>query len=158
MKTRIYVESSVISYLTAKPSSDIFQLARQQWTYAFWERRNTWDLVITPLVMDEITLGDPAAASQRVLAAKECKVLPLIPKAEEVALLLIKNKVVPEKSTDDALHLALAAAHGIPYLLTWNQKHLDNLHMRRKIEIVIQGQGLKPASVLSPERLMEEEI
>lgn len=156
MKMRVYVESSILSYLTARPSTELLTLVRQQLTYVFWERRKTWDLIVTPPVMDEITLGDPGAAAQRVLASKECKLLPFLPEAERLANLLIKKKAVPETSYDDALHLSLAAAYRIPYLLTWNQKHLDNTTLRSKIEKTIKEEGLQPASVLSPDRFLEE--
>ncbi len=44
-KKRVYVESSVISYLTARPSTDIVKLTKQTQTRMWWEQREQWDLL-----------------------------------------------------------------------------------------------------------------
>lgn len=155
-KKRIYVESSVLSYLTAKPASDALKRAHQQRTVAWWKRRDEWDCFVSPLVMYEISRGDPIAAKRRLEKARFVPELPDSPDADALANLLVARKLVPEKSAPDALHLALAAFHRSEYLLTWNQTHLDNLDLRSRIEGLIRGWGLTPAKVLTPERLLEE--
>lgn len=113
---------------------------------------------MSPLVVYEISQGDPEAAKRRQEKARLLPVLPDSSNAGDLADLLVARKLVPEASTADALHLALAALHRAHYLLTWNQTHLDNIELRSRIEDLIRGWGLKPAKVLTPERLLEESI
>lgn len=154
-KKRVYVESSVISYLTARPPRDIIKLAKQRQTYDWWESRHRWDLFVSPTTLDEISGGDLHAADLRMEKALVLSVLPDAPDAEGLSKLLIKRAAIPIGSAVDAVHLSLAAVHRMDYLVTWNQTHLDNPNMRSKIDNVIKEQGLLPAFVLTPEQLME---
>ena len=156
-KKRIYVETSVLSYLTARPARDEFKRACQQRTALWWGRRSHWECFLTPIVLVEIGQGDPEAAARRLEKANLLTKLPVLPEALALADLLRARKLVPEKEATDAAHLALAAIHGAHYLLTWNQKHLDNLELRSRIEDFIRGQGLTPAKVITPERLLLDE-
>ncbi len=156
MKTQIYVESSVISYLTSRPPRDIIRLARHRLTAEWWENREKWNLCISPTVVEEISAGDPEAADRRIAVAKQMMLLPALPEARNLANLLVVRGAVPTIAFSDALHLALAALHKLPFLLTWNQRHLDNIELRSRIEEVIRSQGLHPALVLTPERILEE--
>ena len=59
------------------------------------------------------------------------------------------------KAADDALHIAVAAMNGIPYLLTWNCRHLANATMRPVIENVCAGKGVRAPIICTPEELLE---
>ncbi len=155
-KKRVYIESSVISYLTARQASKPIPRLRQQITADWWTRRKEWDCFLTTPVMDEMGRGDPEAAARRLEKAKLLAELPTSPEAKALADLLVARKLVPKSAEPDALHLALAAFHQAHYLLTWNQTHLDNLDLRSRIEELIRGWGLTPAKVITPERLLEE--
>jgi len=157
-KKRVYVETSVLSYLTARPSRDAFTLACQQRTAMWWERRLLWDCFLTPIVLQEAERGDPVAAAKRLEKAKFLAEFPDPPEAEFLANLLVTRKLVPTGSKIDAAHLATAAIYGSHYLLTWNQKHLDNLELCFRIEECIREQGWTPAKVVTPERLLSEEL
>lgn len=158
-KKRVYVESSVLSWLTARsPRNDILKQARQRQTKLWWDRLSDWDCFLSPLVMLEIARGDPEASTRRLEKAGLLPKLPISTEAKALANLLVARKLVPESSEPDALHLALAAFHRANYLLTWNQTHLDNLDLRSRIEELIRGWGLKPAKVITPERLLEEPL
>ena len=150
-----YVETAAINYLTAKPSSNIIKLARQHLTRQWWERRSQWRLFISPLVLEEIADGDPAAADKRLEAVRGLSVLPDRPEIEVLIVKLVAGVALPEKARADATHLALAALHRMDYLVTWNMKHLDNPELRAKIDKVIRDYGLSPAQVVTPERLLE---
>jgi len=156
-KKRVYVESSVISYLTARPAKDGLNKARQQLTVMWWDRRHEWDCVVSATVLFEIARGDPGAAARRRETAQLLVEMPVSPDAELLADLLISYKLVPESMRADAMHLAMSAVHGAHYLLTWNQKHLDNFELRSRVEDVIRRHGWKPAKVLTPDRLLREE-
>ncbi|MDR3265407.1 MAG: type II toxin-antitoxin system VapC family toxin [Synergistaceae bacterium] len=156
MKKRVYVETSVISYLTARQSRDIILLGRQRITATWWERRDEWECCLSPAVLDEIEAGDPIAAQRRMTLAGTLRVLPVIPEANALADLLVACSLIPASVLSDALHLALAAVHEAQYLLTWNQKHLSNPTLRSRIEAAIEQQGFLPALVITPEQILEE--
>ena len=157
-KKRVYVESTVISWLTAEQPDDLLKRAKQQQTRVWWDRRSDWDCFLTPIVLFEISRGDAKAIAHRRDKARLLVELPGSPEAKALADLLVARKLVPESKDVDALHIALAAFHQADYLLTWNQKHLDNLTLRSRIEELIRGWGLTPAQVITPERLLEEPI
>lgn len=160
MKKRVYVETSVISWLAANPPSDlskpanVLKLAKQQQTRIWWGRRSEWDCFITATVLEEIARGNPDAAFRRERKARTLPEFPIPPESDKLADLLLTRKLVPASSKTDADHLALAAVHGADYLLTWNQKHLDNLELRARIDELIKKQGFTPAKVITPERLL----
>ncbi len=155
---RVYVESSVISYLTARPAKKPIIRLRQLITIDWWEHRDRWDCFVSPIVSMEISRGDPNAAALRQEKVQFLPELPSSPEADALGDLLVERKLVPESKKVDAYHLSLAAFHRSDYLLTWNQSHLDNLELRSRIEGLIQGWGLTPAKVITPERLLEESI
>jgi len=156
VKKRVYVESSVISYYVAWPSKDDLIRSRQLATAVWWEHRHEWDCFVSPTVMLEILRGDPGAAARRLEKAQLLPELPASSEADFLGELLVTSKLVPESAKPDAMHLATAAVHGIHYLATWNQKHLDNPDLRARIEDLIRRHGWAPATVCTPDRLLEE--
>jgi len=156
-KKRVYVESSVISYVTARPAKDVINQTRQQLTTLWWARRHEWDCVVSATVMEEIAKGDSGAAARRLEKAQSLVKVTTLPEAEFLADLLMAYNLVPGSMRADAMHLAMAAVHGSHYLLTWNQKHLDNYDLRSRIEDLIRRHGWNPARVITPDRLLLEE-
>ena len=155
-KQRVYVESSVISYLNPKLSKDPQKRIWQLQTALWWERRHEWDCVVSATVMDEIARGDSGAAAQRLEKARSLVEVPVPPETYFLADLLVSHKLVPESVRADAVHLAAAAIHGAHYLLTWNQKHLANQKRSGRIEDLIRKFGWQPAKVVTPAELLEE--
>ena len=158
VKKRVYVETSVLSYLTARLAKDELKRVHQRLTAAWWERRLHWECFLTLTVLEEIGRGDTEAAARRLEKAILLMELPASSEAGRLADLLIARGLVPEKEYTDAVHLATAAIYRADYLLTWNQKHLDNVELRFRIEELIRGQGVTPAKVITPERLLLEEL
>jgi hypothetical protein len=153
MKPRVYVETTVPSYLTAWPSRDLVRAAHQQITREWWAKRVGWELFISELVVRECEAGDPEAAAARLEALDG---LPLLEHAETVETLaraLLDQVPLPERATADALHIALAAAHGMDYLLTWNCTHIANATLRGRIEQVCRDAGLEPPTICTPVEL-----
>lgn len=151
-KPKIYVESSTISYLTARPSLNILVNARQELTRQWWERQNRYELFISNAVIEEIMEGDPVAAEARLKKVEEISVLPLTESVERLSGTLLNAGAVPENSKLDASHIAHAAVHGMDFLITWNQKHIATDKKRKQIEAVIEEFGFKPPRLLTPER------
>ena len=75
---------------------------------------------------------------------------------EPLAEKLLKGAALPAKAKADALHIAVAAAHGMDYLMTWNCKHIANATMRPKIESICRAAGFEPPIICTPLELMEE--
>ena len=156
-KKRVYVETSVLSYLAARPAKDEFKRMCQRQTVMWWERRLDWECFLTTTVLEEISQGDPVAAARRLEKARFLEEQPVPNEMFSLAGLLIARKLVPEGAKTDAMHLATAAIYGADYLLTWNQKHMDNIELRFRIEDFIREQGLAPARVITPNNLLLEE-
>jgi hypothetical protein len=74
-------------------------------------------------------------------------------KAVDLARLLLTQGVVPEGSQEDALHISVAAAQGVDYLLTWNFKHINNAEMKSEISRTVESCGFECPQICSPEEL-----
>jgi predicted nucleic acid-binding protein len=156
-KPKVYLETSVLSYLTARPSRDIIVAAHQQTTAEWWQRHRTdFELVASQLVVQEASAGDPEAAAARLRLLDGVELLAATDAALSLARELIEQRTVPRKAAEDALHIAIAVTNGVDYLLTWNYKHLANARMRTGIERVCRQQGFEPSIICSPEALLEE--
>ena len=155
MAERIYIETTVVSYLTARPSRDVVIAGHQQVTHEWWDtRRENYDLCVSQLVLDEAGAGDAQAAQERLLALQSVLVLETTVEALELAQELLRAGALPAKAADDALHVAVAATKAIPFLLTWNCRHLANAAMRPTIESVCQAKGFKAPIICTPEALL----
>ncbi|MDR1745407.1 MAG: type II toxin-antitoxin system VapC family toxin [Planctomycetota bacterium] len=155
-RKRVYIETSVISYLTARPSSDIVKLAKQKQTWDWWERRSQWELLISPIVMGEIRRGDPDAATKRVRAVEDLRILPRTEAVDRLADQLIAVGLIPKSEYSDALHIAIAAGYGIEYLATWNQAHIFNPRCLEKLYSTIRDAGYTPSLLVRPDYLLED--
>lgn len=156
MAERVYIETTVVSYLTAWPNRDVVIAGHQQITREWWgTRREGYELCISQLVLGEAAGGDAQAAQERLAVLKSMTILETTTAALEVAKELIRAGALPAKAADDALHIAVAATHGIPFLLTWNCRHLANAAMRPLIEAVCFAKSLKAPIICTPEELLE---
>jgi len=155
MKAKIYVETTIVSYLTAKPSRDLVIAAHQQITQEWWEaRRPTFALFISELVIREAGAGDEDAAQKRLEALKEIDLLELNEEALYLARELANRGPIPERAKEDALHIALATVHGMDYLLTWNCRHIANAEMRKGVASVCNFLAYDTPVISTPEELM----
>ena len=156
MKSKIYVETTVISYLTALPSTDLIRAAHQQITRDWWERRQRFDLFVSQAVLREVAGGDAEASGRRLTAVEGIRVLAVDTKASQLAERFLVLRVIPAKAAVDAIHIAVAVVNGMDYLLTWNCTHIANAAIRSKIERTCRDRGLEPPIICTPEELMEE--
>ena len=157
MKPSIYIESSVVSYLTSDPSTNIITAARQALTREWWnKRRFDYDLYISEFVISEAASGDPRAALLRLNALSGIREIELNELAAEFADLLVTEGPLPPNAALDALHIAVAVTGGIEYLLTWNFAHLANASIRRQIERKCRLSGYEPIIICTPDEIMEE--
>ena len=157
MAQSVYIESSVISYLVARPSRDVVVAAHQAITEAWWQsQRAEFDLFVSSLVIQEISRDDAAASEKRLQAVENIPLLATSPEAQRLAEDLLAKGAVPANSEEDALHIAIAAAVGIEFLLTWNFKHINNAQTKAFITTVVESHGFACPILCSPEELGAE--
>ena len=157
MKRRVYIETSVVSYLASRPSRDLVVAGRQQLTHTWWEvRRPAFDLVISQVVLDEVRAGDPNAAQRRLVFIADLPLLDVTTATAELAATLIERVPLPTQAGADAAHMAVAAFHGVDFLMTWNVAHIANATLRRRVEDICREQGYVAPILCTPDELMEE--
>ncbi|MBX3435990.1 MAG: type II toxin-antitoxin system VapC family toxin [Planctomycetaceae bacterium] len=146
----------MIGHLASRPSVLLVTAANQQVSHEFWnDHRSRFDLFISQAVLDECAAGDEEAALER---ADLVTGLPLLDINNDVASLatdLMSRVPLPSKAILDAVHIAVAAVHGIDYLVTWNCKHIANPALRGKIELVCRSSGFQPPVICTPLELIE---
>ena len=154
MKPKVYLETTIISYLAARPSRDIIIAAHQELTNEWWEnRKRRFDLYVSQLVIQEAKAGDKEAARKRLDILEPIPLLELNDKVISLARILM-NEAIPPKAVEDALHIAVAAIHGMDYLLTWNCKHIANAEKEHAIAEVCRSNNYEPPIICTPEELM----
>lgn len=155
MKPKVYLETTIASYLTAWSSRDLIKVAHQQITREWWQERRRFALYISQLVLREASGGDPEAAKLRIEALNDIPVLALTLEASELAQQLVRHGPLPEKAIADALHIGVATVNGMDYVLTWNCAHIANAAIRYRIETICRVNGYQPPILCTPEELME---
>jgi hypothetical protein len=145
MKSTIYLETSFISHLAARPSADVMRQAQQKVTQQWWrDRRFDFSLYVSQFVLDEAAAGDPKAAAERLAILNRIQLLEIAPDVEPLARRLLDDGALPPKARIDALHLAVATVNGLQYLMTWNCKHLANAALGGTIERTCRQGGYQP--------------
>ena len=119
-KKTVYIESTIPSYATALPSSNILNIVQKAQTLDFWNIRDTYKLVISQLVITEISKGDPHAVQRRLDFIKGIELLPKPDGLDPLSALYQTMLGIPERAKIDCSHLAYCVLHQIDYLLTWN--------------------------------------
>ena len=155
MKPRIYLETTIPSYLIAWPSRDVVILGHQETTREWWATcRKRFDLFVSPLVLNEAAQGDPEAARLRLEALHDVPELPATVNAETLAMALLAEGAVPSVARIDAAHIAIAAVHGMDFLVTWNCRHIANAEMEPRIREVCARHGWRCPVICTPEQLL----
>ena len=158
MKPRVYVETSVLGYMTSWPSGDLVVAGRQKITHDWWRYAlNAFELVVSELVHHEASAGDLQAIRERLDALKGLPVLSISQQAKDFARALVAGGAVPPTEQEDALHIALAVVNGIEYMVTWNFKHIANATIRSRINGVCIAEGYNSCTICTPEELLEQD-
>lgn len=156
MKQKAYIETTVVSYLTAWPSRDVVIAGYQQTTREWWrDAADRFELVASELVINEASAGDADAARDRLAALASMTLLDATEEAAELAQQLIDAGAIPKKAAEDAGHIAIAVTNGIDFLVTWNCRHIANAATRSQIERVCRNAGYEPTIICTPTELME---
>lgn len=151
----VYVETTVIGHLVGRTHPDSIVAARQAATRAWWSSESSrFHLYVSQLVLDECAGGDPAAANERLREIDSIDLLAVSTAVDGLAGVLIAGKAIPASEPRDAFHIAVAAVHGMSYLLTWNFKHIANATLRHRIERICREAGFEPPVICTPEELI----
>ena len=154
-KKSVYIETSIVSYLTAGPTNDLLVAAWQKATIDWWDtQRNRFDLYTSDVTVEEAGRGDTEAAARRLQALCGIPLLQITEDAVALSKALLQGRALPAKALGDSLHVAVSAVHGIDYLLTWNFRHLDNAETKPVIRSECAVHGYTSPEVCTPQELM----
>jgi predicted nucleic acid-binding protein len=156
VKPKVYVETTIVSYLVARRTRNVIVGAHQELTRRWWRQRERFEIFASPLVIEEASRGDAAARVRRIRLLRDLTLLEVNDDSRVVGQRLLAKGPLPAQAEADALHIALAAVHGMEYLVTWNCRHIANAWMRSRIEQVIRDLGYEPPILCTPEELLEE--
>jgi predicted nucleic acid-binding protein len=153
----VYLETSFISYLVARPSRDLLVAARQQIAHEWWaDHRSKFSCCVSQIVIDEASAGDVTEAQKRIAIIAGLTELEISTDAISLTRAIMAAGMLPGKAIDDATHIAVAAVHGVDYLLTWNCKHLANAQIAKRKAIVCEENGWRMPIICNPDQLMGE--
>jgi len=151
----VYLETTFISYLVARPSRDLIVAGHQQITQDWWaNRRIQFECSVSQIVIDEASLGDPAEVQRRLAIIGGLPTLEVTVDAETLTQAIMAAGILPPHAFPDAAHVAVSAVHSVDYLLTWNCRHLANAQITRRIGVVCQKLGHRVPIICTPEELM----
>jgi hypothetical protein len=158
MVQRVYLETTIPSYLTAWPSRDLIIAGHQQLTKEWWQtRRSEFDLFISQFVLDEASAGDPKAAQERLAILNPLPLLDISPAVLQLASAILQSGAIPPKAARDAAHIAISAVHEIDFLLTWNCAHIANAQIVKKVQSICVQHSFPCPLICTPEGLMGSE-
>lgn len=154
----VYLETTVVGNIAGRLHPDPTLAARQRVTRTWWATATArYELFVSQVTVDECAAGDPVAAPERLDVIRNLPLLDETNAAEDLADLLIVRLAVPASQPRDALHIAIAAVHGVQYMATWNFKHILNPHLQTKIADTCHEGGYMPPVICTPEQLLESE-
>lgn len=155
MSETVYIETSILGYLTARSTKDLILAANIEITKDWWEfRRNAFTLYTSEAVLDEVAQGDSVIAAQRLEILRDFPLLALNQAVQDLAAQFLARSSLPTKASVDAIHIAAATIHGMDYLLTWNCKHIANAQIQGKLAEISLDFGYVLPILCTPNELM----
>ncbi|MDY6785094.1 MAG: type II toxin-antitoxin system VapC family toxin [Cyanobacteriota bacterium] len=155
MSEAVYIETSLLGYLTARPSRNLVLAANVAVTREWWDiRRSEFDLYTSQAVLKEVAKGDAEIAAQRLEILQDLPLLELSEPVLDLAEQFLARSSLPSKANIDAIHIAAATIHGIDYLLTWNCKHIANAQIQGKLAKISLDFGCELPILCTPYELL----
>ncbi|MCU0785615.1 MAG: type II toxin-antitoxin system VapC family toxin [Verrucomicrobia bacterium] len=156
MKPRLYLETTIPSYLVARRSRDLRLAANQETTQEWWDtQRQNYELFVSQFVRAEAEHGDPKAAAERLALLDGIAILPELEAADRLASEIVTAGLIPPQAAVDASHIAIATTCGMDYLLTWNCRHIHNVTIIRQVERLCGRLGYTCPIICTPDDLLE---
>jgi predicted nucleic acid-binding protein len=157
MSETVYIETSIVGYLTARPSNNLILMANLEATREWWDtRRDQFMLYISQVVLDEVARGNTEIATKRLEIVRDFPLLEVSEAVQNLAAQFLAKSSLPPKAADDALHIAVATIYGLDYLLTWNCKHIANAQIQKKLAQISLDAGYELPTLCTPYELMGE--
>ncbi|MBW4479426.1 MAG: type II toxin-antitoxin system VapC family toxin [Tolypothrix brevis GSE-NOS-MK-07-07A] len=157
MSETVYIETSIVGYLTARPSNNLILMANLEATREWWDtRRDQFMLYISQVVLDEVARGNTEIATKRLEIVRDFPLLEVSEAVQNLAAQFLAKSSLPPKAADDALHIAAATIYGLDYLLTWNCKHIANAQIQKKLAQISLDAGYELPTLCTPYELMGE--
>lgn len=154
LKSKVYIETSIIGYLASGYSRDLIVTSNQMLTRIWWkQQREKFDLYVSELVAIELGSGNPKLAEERLTVIRSLPQLDLTDEVRKLAQAFVEGGPLPEKASRDAVHIALATVHRMDYLLTWNCTHIANAAMQRQLRDIITRCGFEAPVICTPQEL-----
>jgi len=154
MKPKVYLETTIPSLLTAWSSRDLIIAADQQVTRDWWETRHRYQLCVSAEVLREAGRGNAEAAAQRLATISDCIILPVTDDAERLTERIIAAGLIPARALRDAIHIGMATAHEVDFLLTWNCRHIANASIQQGLRRVCDEAGFEMPVICTPHGLL----
>ncbi|RUT05110.1 hypothetical protein DSM106972_039310 [Dulcicalothrix desertica PCC 7102] len=155
MSETVYIETSILGYLTARSTKNLILAANIEVTKDWWEsRRSDFTLYISQAVLKEIAQGDAEIAVQRLEKIRDVPLLELNQAVRDLAAQFLTRSNLPPKADVDAIHIAAATVHGLDYLLTWNCKHIANAQIQGKLAEISLDFGYQLPILCTPYELL----
>lgn len=152
---RVYIETTIPSYLTAWPSPQVVHAGHQISTHEWWDQhRQNYELYTSLVTQAEAASGDASAAQRRMAALQGIPLLAVTVECEAIAAAILASGLIPAKADRDALHIGVATFHQMDLLLTWNIRHIANAHVREDLRLLIASLGYTLPTICTPEELL----
>jgi hypothetical protein len=153
-KLTVYLETTIPSFLTGRPSNDLILAGKQEVTRRWWETRlSFYQAVVSQFVIDEAGAGDPSAAEKRLNALDDIPLLEIDDEVLDLTDRILSTGVIPAKAATDAAHIAIAARHRVDFLMTWNCTHIANAEIAGKLRTILEVAGYTSPVICTPDEL-----
>ncbi len=153
-KPTVYIETTIPSFLTSRPSSDLVVAGKQEVTRQWWEnRKNNYHLFVSQFLLDEVSGGNPEVAQKRIKVVEGIDLLEVDDEVIRVVKMIMSSGLLPAKAETDAAHIAVASRHGIDFLITWNCTHIANAEIMSKLNYIVAETGYFLPTICTPDEL-----
>ena len=155
-KLKIYLDTSVISYLYQKDVPEKMQV-----TLKFWEllKRQVYEVYISDIVINEIKEcdGEKLKILLDYLERIDYNIIETDENTVELAEKFIDFGILKQKSFDDCQHISAAILAGCDIITSWNFKHIVNVKTVRGVKVITTLEGYKDLLIYPPSVLVEGE-
>ncbi len=150
-RLRLYLDTTIPSYVFALDAMDKMDITKRFMTL---RRAAGYEMLVSDVVVDEILR---AAQPKRTLLLEQIEgmaILPLTLEADKLARTYIHHKIMPERSLNDARHVAIATLYHADAVVSWNFSHLVNVRRTVGINQLHTQLGLPIIEIVTPQEVL----
>jgi len=155
-KIKVYLDTSVISYLDQQDAPAEMELTHQVWEKI---KSGKYDVYISDVVLRELNDCEEEKRNKLLNYLKEIQfqTVEITDKTMKLAEKFIDFGVLKKKSFDDCQHIAAAIVSDCDIIISWNFKHIVNVKTIRGVKVITTMEGFKDLLIYQPTALLEEE-